>query len=289
MSFFRRLLRKLGPGWLVKDQLPPTMPDGGSEVDSRSLWTVALTLDAQLQRMRDGIGARYPGNPPAGAKLATTNGAPDDALGLIGRDRLIRRGPSEPVANYVARLQRAIDDHRVRGNAWAMLEQIQGFLAPRAVKVAYVNEHGNFYTLDADGTQTRNKYTDWDWDGSALTDAWARFWIVIYCESGSPFEPGPTWGDSQLWGGGWGGAGYTWGSTATVDHVFGVRAILDDWLMAGSRGVAVVLSFDDSDFAPSDTAPPLPDGTWRNYGKTAAGIEVNARNVDGRYWKGTGP
>lgn len=289
MSFFRRLLRKLGPGWLVKDQLPETAPGGAAEVDSRSLYTVALVLDASLQRVRNGILARFPGNPPAGAKDASTAGAPPDALSLICRDRIIRRGPAEPEANIVARLQRAIDDHRVRGNAWAMLEQLQGFFAPRAFKISLVNEHGNFYTIDADGTRSRDKAEPWDWDGSLITDAWARFWVIVYSEDGVPFEPGPAWGDAEQWGGAWGTKGYTWGSTATPEDVTGARAIMLDWMMAGSRGVSLVVAFDDSDFEPGAGAPPLPDGTWGLPYKIVAGVAVPARNQDAAYWRGTQP
>lgn len=282
MSFFRSLVRRLGPGWLVKDELPD-----GTEVDNRFLYAVSLVLDAQLERFREGILARFPG--PAGARSRSTPGAPADALHLIGRDRLIRRGPAEPADHFESRCVRAIDDHRVRGNAWALLEQIQGMLAPRAVKVALVNEHGNFYTIDADGTRTRDKHTAWDWDGSALEDAWARSWVVIYTEGGVPFEEGPAWGDDDQWGGAWGTDGYTWGSTATPDEAIGVQQTLPDWIMAGSRVQNVILSFDDSDFDPSDSAPPLPDGTWGPEYKIVGGVAVPNRNTHARYWKGTGP
>lgn len=286
MSFFRELVRRLGPGWLVKDRLPDNAPVEQKEVDSRVLWAISLIMDAQLQRLRDGILARYPG--PAGAKPGTP-GAPDDALSLIGRDRLIRRGPIEPADHYVARMNGYLDYHHVRGNAWAMLGQVQGILAPRAVKVALVNEHGNFYTIDEDGTRRRDKYSAWDWDGSLLTDAWARFWVIVYSEDGTPFQPGPTWGSASLWGGAWGTPGYTWGSTATPEDVFGVHQVIVDSMMAGSRCVSVVLSFDDSDFDPAAAAPPLPDGTWGPEYKLVAGVQVPNRNPDGRYWKGTGP
>lgn len=291
MSLFRNLVRFLGPSWLVKDYL-----DDGTETDSRTLWSISLVLDAQLERLRRGILARYPG--PAGAKPGTP-GAPDDALPLLCRDRLIVRGPSEPVSHVTARLQRAIDDHRVRGNAWALLEQIQGVLSPRAVKVALVNEHGNWYTLAADGTKTRSKprFTDgggtihptWNWDGSALVDAWARAWVIIYCEDGALFQPGPTIGDPALWGGTVENPAATISSTATQDEAIAVLQILPDWIMAGSRLLYVVLSFNDSDFDPSAAQPPLPDGTWANYSKNVGGTQVPARNTDGRYWKGTGP
>ncbi len=279
MSIFRALVRKLGPGWLVKE----TLPDG-TEVDNRILYSIALVLDALAARIQLGILARFPG--PAGAK-STTPGAPEDALSLIGRDRIIIRGPNEASDVYALRLIRAIDDHRVRGNAWALMEQIRGYCSPHEVRIRTVDQHGNWKTLERDGSRSEYRNSAWDWDGTALEDGRARFWVLIYPTTGTPQRP---W-QRSYWGavsGDWGEAKRTWGSTATTDDVASIRKIVRAWKPAGTSCKWIVIVWDDTAFDPEDTAPPLPDGTWRHWSKNSAGTQVATRDSSAMYWLGTG-
>lgn len=265
MSLFRSLVRLLGPGWLVKDELP-----NGKKIDSRVLYAQSLVFDALAKRVRDGILARYP--VPADAKKGKP-GAPDDALPLLGRDRMIRRGPLEPRESIIGRLRRARKDHKTRGAAWPLLAQVQGFLAPRPTKVAIVNEHGTFWTRDIDGTETQIEGTSWDWDGADLDDNWARFWVIIYSESGVPFDKSPPLGPSA---GTLGTPNKTVGTTATSQEVQGIRRVVDEWAPDGSVCVSIIISFDDAGFAPDSLT--LPNGTWGRW---------RNRNPNGRYWRGT--
>ena len=275
--WLNRLIRKLGPSWLVKDEVIVPTADGSQtvETDNRVIFAVTMVLDALAQRARDGILARFPGN----------GTMPADALRYAGRDRLIRRGPAETQEQYELRLVGAIDRHRTRGNAWRMLEQIREYCTPHDVRVRLWTEHGKVYTIDRDGSQSVVRTSDWDWDGSDLDEAWARFWVLIYVTTGSPTQPFRRlyWGDTDLtWG-----SGYTWGSTATPADVQAIRAIVDEWKPEGRQCKYIMVVFDDTEFDPTDTAPPLPDGTWGPWSKNSAGTQVATRSDAAIYWPGT--
>lgn len=267
----RDVVHEMGPGWLVKETI--VVGSEPVEVDNRVLYAMALVLDALSQRQSMGTAAKFPSYAPA------------DALPLIGRDRLIIRGPDESQANYELRLQRYLDDHRVRGNPWALMEQVRGYLSPHAVRCRTVDEHGNWRTIDRDGTRTVNKATAWNWDGSPLTQAWGRFWLIIQPTiGGEPWTPGPDWGDPTLWGGAWGTPGYTWGSTATPNEVSAIRSLVKVWKRAGVKCPYVLIVFNDTALAPTLMAPPLPNGTWANYSKNSGGTQVPARSSEAIYW-----
>lgn len=272
MSGLRSLIRKLGPSWLTKDLVQ------GVETDSRVLYTTALILDALKERVRLGIIARFPGG-----------GSTSDSIPYLARDRSIVTGPSETKANKELRIQQAIDKHRVRGNAWALLENIVGYCSPHAVRVRLVTERGTFYTIDRDGSKSIDRGVAWNWDNADVEDNWARFWIIIYPTNDSPQQP---WARCNVWGTPgdvWGTEGRTWGSTATPADVQSVRAIVRQWKRAGTRCVKIIACFDDDTFLPTDTAPPNPDGTWRTPATYVAGVKVPSRSARAIYWHGTGP
>lgn len=274
MSGLRTIIRKLGPGWLVRDSV--TLPDGTTlEVDNRVLYAIALLYDALITRIQLGVKARFPGA-----------GATEDSLVYIGRDRLIARGPAETREVYEGRLPGAIDKHRTRGNAWRMMEQIRAYCSPHAVRVRVWTERGKVYTLDRDESTSVVRTTDWDWDGSALEDAWARFWVLIYVTTDATPQPWQriTWGQPGLQ---WGTSGYTWGSTASPADVQAIRNIVEAWKMEGSHCQYIMVVFDDTEFDPTDTAPPLPDGTWGPWSKNSGGTQVATRSDKAIYWPGT--
>lgn len=269
----RDVVHEMGPGWLVKETI--VVGSDSVEVDNRVLYAMALVLDALSQRQSMGTAAKFPSY------------APDDALNLIGRDRLIVRGPDESVSSYQARLIRYLSDHKVRGNPWALMEQIRGYCSPHAVKVRTVDEHGNWRFIDSDGTRSRTLGDDWDWDGSALTDAWGRFWLIIEPASLSePWAPGPDIGDPDLWDGEIGTPGYTIGSTATPNDVASIRSIVKAWKRAGVKCVNVILSFRSAQFIPSSSDNPDGSPSWSGYSYNNAGTQVPARDFFGRYWLG---
>lgn len=266
---FRRLVKLLGPKWLVRDEV--TAHGETKKVDSRVLFTVALYFDATRDRVKRGIAARFPGG-----------GSTADSLHYIGRDRQTVRGPSEPVETFVLRLQRAIDDWRVAGTAWSVLEQIRAYCYPHAVRVRVVNNHGNYYQIDRDGTRSRGKGLAWNWD--AQPTFWSRFWVEIYVDDGSPWVDTPVWGSEDEWG----GVDYTWGSTALHGDVAAIQKIVRARKPLFARCVNIIVIFDDEAvaFELDATAPPAPDGTWGIASKNVGGVQVPSRSDDAIYWDG---
>lgn len=233
---------------------------------------IGLPLDQIAQAAEEATKARFPSI------------CPDDALPFIGRDRGIRRGPNESTDHYRARLLLWIDVWRGAGVGRAMLDQIAGFLSPQSPRIRIWTQVGVVYERAADGTFSIQRATAglWNWDG--FTALWARFWLIIDSPGGAPWSRDGTWGDGEHWGDNASTA--TWGSTATANEVQGIRAIVDDWKPAATLCKSIIVSFDASAFALSDTSPPLPDGSWGRADKNLAGTQVASRDSRAIYWDG---
>jgi hypothetical protein len=258
VSLFEAFQRRL-PSWL-------TSGDGGKVAAS-----IALLADDFIARAKLGLLARYPDH------------ADEDALAAIGRDRLIRRGINEPAAAYAVRLKRAFTDHKTRGTPYTLLTQLRAYLQADCV-VRIVDRRGNWWTIDADGTRSSSLDTgNWDWDGEAATPRWARFWVIIYPAGGTdPWAPSGLWGDATLWGDGtWGHPTLTIGTTATVDQVASVRAIIREWKPANAICEWVIVAFDAATFTPAGATDP--NGEWARWGDSTGGP---VRLQSARYWKG---
>jgi hypothetical protein len=266
--YFRASRKFMGPPWLVSN--------GESELVGYAL---DLLKDGFVERLRQGLLARLPQNDPTGATTA-----PDDALAAMGRDRRIRRGLNETPQAYARRLIRWIDDWKVAGNPFALMQQLAAYLGP-VPSYRTVDVRGNWFSRAADGTLSISlTQANWDWD--AASDAlarWSRFWVVIY--PNGFWTQGPNWGDS---GAKWGTPERTWGSTATVDEVSTVRSIVADWKPAGTRCVNVILAFDGTSFNPATArdGTGLPDGTWGHWSKISGGAYVASRLSTARYLDG---
>lgn len=245
---FRELYKTMVPSWLSSGE--------GEFV----LYSLGIMLDAGLERLRLGTLARFPSQ------------APSDALGYLGRDRKIVRGINEPDAAYAARLIRWLDDHAIRGNPFALHDQIRAY-CQADVMVRTVDRRGNWYTTAANGTRSvALKAGNWDWDGGAATQ-WARFWVIIY-----PTAAGDPWSDITTWGG--------WAETGThePDQVNTIRAIIQDWKPAGTRCEWVIVAYDAASFPGSST--PNPGGDWRWFGLETGGAYDVVRTDTARYWRG---
>lgn len=252
---------------LFKSFLPANLTTGDGELVHYSL---GATVDLWFERLREGIRARFPSH------------APDDALSLIGKDRKIVRGINEPRESYKSRLVRAPDDHRVRGNPWALMGQLRGYMQEEGV-TRTVDANGTWCSIAADGSRSYLlSQTNWNWMGELATIGdpdlwggkigtdetvicaamWSRFWPLLFPIA--IWTAGPTIGDPDLWGGAIGTDGYTIGSTATPDEVANVRAIVRAWKPDGTRCMRIIVAFGSGDFEPSDAAPPNPDGFWND-------------------------
>lgn len=279
-STFRDMIRRITPGWLsgAPSGLDTTKL---GYVGSRYLYSIGAQFDIMGDAVVEGIRKRF----PLGQKVLDAS-----ALAATGRDRSISRGPNEPLSSYATRLVGWIDDMKTMGSAVTMLRQIQGYLTPDNTRIRYVNDRGFWITLETDGSVSYvtsplvASFGNWDWDHLYSPTVFSRFWIIIYCNGGKPFDVGPRWGDP--------GVVYsnsrTWGTTATPDQVKGIRAIVQDWKAAHSWCQNIIIAFDPASFDPTGPqGAPLPDGTWGNYTKTTAVPAPAARLSTARYWQGT--
>lgn len=263
MARFRQAFYKLLPSWLT---------EGEGEL---VLGSLGVLKDAWLERLTQGLYARFPSY------------APESALAYLGRDRKIVRGINESAASYSARLLRWLEDHRIRGNPFALMAQLRAY-CNADVRIRTVDAAGNWFTLDRDGTRSFTLGAgNWDWDTEAASQ-WSRFWVIIYpTADGEPWSDPGDWGDAALWGSGVWGANSTAtiGTTATREQVASVRSIVREWQPDGTRCEWIIVAFDDASFDPT---APEPDGTWGLWGKDdGAGNYVPSRLRTARYWKGS--
>lgn len=256
---FRRAFRKLVPSWLSKD-------DG-----ERVLYSLGVLKDWFDTRLKQGLQARFPSH------------AMPSALPYLGRDRRIVRGINEPAAAYAARLVSWLDAHAVRGNPYALMDQLAAYCQAE-VRIRTVDSRGNWYTRERDGTRSALLDTaDWNWD-AADPSRWSRFWVIIYpTADGRPWERDGTWGDGSYWSSD--PAEGTWGSTALLTEVQSVRELVREWKPAGTTCVKVIVAFDDGLFTPGGIVET--DGTWGQSWKMDGASMVPARSRDAIYWAGT--
>lgn len=259
----RHALRAFVPPWLSNRPATPLGP--ARQTGYKLLYAQALMLDVMMDVAVQGLKARYPGL------------CQPDALPLIGQDRRIIRGLTEPDDMYAARLRAWLDSWRLAGNSYNMLAQLAPLFAPARVPVMrIVTNSGVWLTLNGDGTITRQVLGNWNWDG-VTDDRWARVWVIIYSGDGYP------WSANTPWGVGKWGDGRTWGTTATHDMVATIRAVVGLWKAEHSLYPTTIIPLDNTTF---DPAAPEPDGTWGKRYKIVGGVAVRSRLASARYFEG---
>lgn len=257
---FRTLFRWMLPGYYHA---------AGTEGE-KVLHSLALIKDAFLQTARERMTARFPSY------------AGESALALIGADRGIVRGRAEQKKHYANRLLawRFPRGHRVRGNGFALLEQIwEYFGGGFDIRVECANPIQ--YLRAADGTESTTGIGGWDWDSLSIANwasKWARFWLVI--DGSTLITPTPNFGDPALYGGQHGDSSYALGHVGiSADDVNGIRRLFRGraWKPAGTRAMWAILSFDGSD--------PVPEGAWGLWARDDGfGNYEAARPATFRYW-----
>lgn len=234
------------------------------------LYSLAMVQDILDQLDYERLVARFPSY------------AGESALALIGADRGIPRGRGESAAAYAKRLigWRWPRGHRVRGSAYALLEQIWTYFGG-GFELHAVQPNEWSWKRDAAGAESAAAYPAWDWDSSDNPDAadqWARFWLVI--DGTDLIDPVPNWGDPTLYGGQHGDSSYALGHTGvSADDVNAIRRLFRGraWKPAGTRAEWAVISLDGSE--------PVPDGTWRWWAKDDGfGVYEPTRPDTFRYW-----
>ncbi len=205
-------------------------------------YSEGTVLDAILDRAIYGVLASMPGY------------GPSDALAYSGHDMQIDRGPNEAEDHYVARLQGAIDSHRIKGSPPELLRQLLAWFSPStATPLRLVSNRAVWHEIDTT-TEVVTKTvvgTNWEWDAFAAV-RWWRGWVIIDSSAG-PWTP-DLWGDPGDWG-----DGGTWGSDATLSDVASIRRIIEKWKPAHISARPIV-TFDATEFERTDAKPPNPDG-----------------------------
>lgn len=155
---FSSAVLRVSPPWLQRLVGAPVMQG------------LADPLDTLVERSVAAVKARFP------------NANDEDALARIGRERRIRQGLSESAATYITRILPWWDVHRVRGNAYALLGQLDAYFQSWLnVQMDVVSNLGNRHSVDdaaalADSVITHDDIT-WGGDESGK---WARFWVFFY-------------------------------------------------------------------------------------------------------------
>jgi hypothetical protein len=238
---FRQLFKWLVPSWL-------STGDG-----EKVLHTLAMLKDAHLERVRQGLEARFPSRAHASALL------------LLGQDRGIPRGRDETNAHYAQRLirWRWPAGHRVRGNSFALLEQYSEYFG--GVDGDVIDVKGNKRERTAEGEISYSYGNAWDWDGEGASPAWARFWVVL--DGTELVEAQDDYGETY---------GQTGVSAEDVEALRRMMRPPRPWKCAGTRAEWIIVSLDGSD--------PEPDGTWLTWSQNVAGVQTPTRSSAHRYW-----
>lgn len=270
----RNAIKSFVPNWL-SDQ--PVLNIGFSV-----LFIIALTCDFFIEQLFQGVLAALPGQ-----------GDPT-TLAYIGRSRGLIRGLSETDASYIARLIGWLGLWNVAGGAETLVLLIQAYLGNNLV-VRLVDRAGNFVTANADGTTTKIKDINWDWDsGIAATygqpsrvSFWGDTWLIVYTTDGrwpvytSRSDPAflAAWGTYN---------GLGSGHQVPRAAVDGVYQILASFKGAHTWMVALMFTDDTTQFVPLFLG--FPDGQEADWSREIAGVRTPDRTTATggghyiRYW-----
>lgn len=248
MADFSTSLRNIAVAWLKG-------PNGNALLTS-----VTTLLNGVSGWAVQGVRARYPST------------APPDALGYIGNDRNLERGPAQTDEGYSVQLRRAFDTWRVAGNASTVLRQLAAYftgIAQPPLRLVADRATWHEYNWSTDVVTKTKVGTNWTWDSLTGT-RWFRGWVIIDSTSG-PWTR-RKWG---VGGGKWGSSGATWGSSATHDEVQSIFRIVKKWKPAHVHAIYVIVIFNGPLFRRTDAAPPNPNGNYD---------VISNRNTGATYW-----
>lgn len=197
-------------------------------IGARLLFSIGVQLDALLDWSADGIKARFPGHPDQGP----------DALSLVGSERRIRRGPTETDAGYAARLLTWWDDHKHRGNPFALMSQFARYWDPGGSSLdfhllyesgqRFIRTLGNIFGPQ-DGVTPLGSPFD------SNVAQWARWWLVVEWPTGIGVDG--LWSDPGVWD-----DGGTWDTNLSVATVDDIRVVPTEWNAAHCLGNVILLS-----------------------------------------------
>lgn len=255
---FRNILPFVVPRWLSTD-------DG-----EKVLFTLGMLKDAATERLRQGLEARFPTR------------ASGTALALIGDMRGIPRGRDETNPHYAARLKawRYPRGHRVRGNAFALLEQVSEYFG--GVKCWTIDTKGSIASARLTGLKPPT--TEAPRRGIGI-----RYRPLFGVDSGSgsihvrvacAYGRDSGFRRSALYGGALGDDDYTIGQTGVtaydVEAIHGLFGGKHPWYPLGTRPEWVIIQLDGTE--------QTPDATWENWSKDNGTHKIPSRYTGWRYW-----
>lgn len=263
-STVRTLYDKITPHWLHVEGDGP-----------RVLFALASVIDASIQRLRDGLDARFPSR------------TGESALELISRDRGMIRGRTEAAAHFAERLKRwrSPFGHRVRGNAFALLEQVSEYFG--GLMGWTFDTRGTVDSRTAVGAVATEYGNTLRWDAACADPLqWSRFWVVV--DGSGMFETQYEMGDVRLYGGDLGSQDYALGlrGFAPAD-ARAMRRLLyrsnagAPWRPAGTQPEWLIISLDGTN--PLDGSGPAPASDWGTWSTIVAGVQTPIRPDAYRY------
>lgn len=237
----------------------------------RLLVAFAVHIDALVDWCVLALQARYP------------QMAPPDALPVLGHERGIRRGFSESLESYAARLVLWLVDRRIKGSPYALMSQLAGYFTGYSVRIRVVNAAGSWYTRYSDGTLDWHYETpsNWDWDGDS--SPFSRYWVILYFPTALASTEG-LWAQPVGPGGGVWGDGGVWGLNNAYEVNNTVKLIVAEWNPPHSRCEDIIITWDATSFAPTGSGTGYADGTWYRAGRDDAGDYVMTRPYNRRFF-----
>lgn len=224
---FRELLPRLVPWWLR------------GTLGAKLLEAIGLMFDELGTMAVQGVKRRLPGHD-----------GEYDSLGLIGRERRIRRGRNELDVSYAARLIPYLDHHRIRGGPYALLQQAGAFWATTPFRMDLTYANGKRYRRDPDGTISVSG-TQFAPPGDPLL--WAR-WFLYYFWPVHVDRDG-TWGSGGVWS-----DGGTWDTDLSTEDVADLRLVPSEWNSQHPFGYVILLQ------PGTELWDEPPDGLWSDPG-----------------------
>lgn len=155
-DYFQRMVLRVVPPWL-------TRANGRALLQS-----IAAVYDLISDETDDSAALRFP------------DASREDALAVIGGDRLIARGPLEGAASYAERLRGWLSAHKNRGGPYALLGQLRAFFVGQERRIDLVYGNGTRYVLHPDGSITYDSVPGWRADSDPAK--WAIATLVHYLD-----------------------------------------------------------------------------------------------------------
>lgn len=155
-DYFQRMIMRVVPPWLTRGH------------GRRLLQSIAALYDRLSDRTDDSATLRFP------------NAEREDALAVLGGDRLLVRGPLESAESYAERLRGWREAHLNRGGPYALLGQLRAFHVGSEHRIDLVYGNGTRYTLHPDGSITYDSVPGWRADSDPAK--WAVAAVIHFLD-----------------------------------------------------------------------------------------------------------